>query len=76
MLRSAPRSHDSHKAIFKTKQIETFDAANLAQLILKMYPMEWQNQYSLSLGIIPQDMQCLMDTLEIIEKGETEKSLK
>jgi hypothetical protein len=49
---------------------------DLAQLILKMCPMEWQNQYSLSQGIIPQDMQSLMDTLEIIEKGENDKNPK
>ena len=38
--------------------------------------MEWQNQYSLPQGIIPQDMRILLDTLEIIKKGENEKSLK
>jgi hypothetical protein len=35
--------------------------------------MEWQNQYSLSQGIIPQDMRSLLDTLELIEKGENDK---
>ena len=45
---------DSPKAIKnKTKRIEPFDEANLAQLILKMCPIEWQNQFSLSQGIIP-----------------------
>ena len=38
--------------------------------------MEWQNQYSLSQGIIPQDMQSLMDTLEIIKKSEYDKKPK
>ena len=47
---------DSPKAITKTKKIEPFDEANLAQLILKMWSIEWQNQYSLSQSIIPQDM--------------------
>ena len=47
---------DSPKAIIKTKRIEPFDEAGLSQLILKMCPMEWQNQFSLSQGIIPQDM--------------------
>jgi hypothetical protein len=60
-------------AIGKTKKITPFDEADLAQLILKMCPMEWQNQYSLSQGIIPQDMRSLLDTLEIIEKGENDK---
>ncbi len=53
-------------AIGKTKKITPFDEADLAHLILKMCPMEWQNQYSLSQGIILQDMQSLLDTLEII----------
>ena len=44
---------DSPKAISKTKRIEPLDEAGLAQLILNMCPMEWQNQYSLSQGIIP-----------------------
>jgi hypothetical protein len=39
-------------------------------------PNEWQNQYSLSQGIIPQDMQSLMITLEVIKNGENEKKPK
>ena len=34
---------DSPKVISKTKNIKPFDEANLSQLILKMFPMEWQN---------------------------------
>ena len=41
-----------------------------------MCPIEWQNQYSLSQGIIPQDMRSLLDTLEIIKKGENDKKPK
>jgi len=67
---------DCPKAIKKTKRIEPFDGANLAKLILKMCPMEWQNQFSLSQGIIPQDMQSLLDTLETIENSENNKKLK
>ncbi len=63
-------------AIGTTKKITPFNEADLAQLILKMCPMEWQNQYSLSQGIIPQDMQSLLDTLEIIKKGENDKKPK
>ena len=75
-LGKMPGVYDSPKAIIKTNNIEPFNEVDLAQLILKMCPMEWQNQYSLSQGIITQDMQSLMDTLEIIKKGENEKSLK
>jgi hypothetical protein len=68
--------YDSPMAIAKTKRITPFDEVDLTQLILKMCPMEWQNQYSLSQGIIPQDMGSLMDTLKIIKKGEMTKSPK
>jgi len=64
---------DSPKAIKNTKWIEPFDEANLAQLILKMCPTEWQNQFSLSQGIIPQDMQSLMDVLETIKNCNSNK---
>ena len=47
-----PGVYDSPKAIAKTKKILTFDEVDLAQLILKMCPMEWQNQYSLPQCIV------------------------
>jgi hypothetical protein len=71
-----PGVYNSPKAIAKTKKIEPFDEVDLAQLILKMCPTEWQNQYSLSQGIIPQDMRSLLVTLDIIEKGENGKKTK
>ncbi len=67
---------DSPKAITKTKKIEPFDETDLAQLILKMWPIEWQDQYSLSQGIILQDMRSLLVTLEIIENGKSNKKPK
>jgi hypothetical protein len=75
-LGTLPGVYDSPKAIGKTKMITPFDEADLAQLILKMCPTEWQNQYILSQGIIPQDMRSLLETLEIIEKGENDKKPK
>jgi len=75
-LGTLPGVYDSPMAIGKTKKITPFDEADLAQLILKMHPKEWQNQYSLSQGIIPQDMRSLLDTLEIIKKGENDKNPK
>jgi hypothetical protein len=72
-LGTLPCVYDSPMAIGKTKKITPFDEVDLAQLILKTCPMEWQNQYSLSQGIIPQDMRSLLDTLELIEKGENDK---
>ena len=82
---------DSVKAIKNTKRIGPFDKADLAQIILKMCPTDWQNQFSLSQGIIPQDMQSLLDVLQVIKNcngnkkkegsnggksGEKEKSKK
>ncbi len=75
-LGTLPGVYHSPKAIGKTKKIMPFNEADLAQLILKMCPTKWQNQYSLSQGIISQDMQSLMDTVEIIEKGENDKKPK
>jgi hypothetical protein len=54
-LGTLPGVYDCPKAIAKTKNITPFNEVDLAQLILKMCPMEWQKQYSLSQGIIPRD---------------------
>ena len=43
-LGTLPGVYDSPKAIGKTKRTTPFDEVDLAQLILKMCPMEWQNQ--------------------------------
>jgi hypothetical protein len=75
-LGTLPGVYDSPKAIGKTKKITPFDEVDLAQLILIMCPVEWQNQYSLSQGIIPQNMRSLLDTLKIIEQGENDNNLK
>jgi len=75
-LGTLPSVYNSPKDIGKTKKITPFDEADLAQLILKMCPTEWKNQYSLSQGIIPQDMRSLLDTLEIIKNGENDKKPK
>ena len=66
-LRRLPGLIDSLKAVKNTKQIEPFNKADLAQIILKMCPTDWQDQFSLSQGIIHQDMQSLLDVLEVIE---------
>jgi hypothetical protein len=58
---------DSPKKIKTTKAIEPFDEADLAQLILKMCPSHWQDQYSLTQGNIPQDLRSLLVVLETIE---------
>jgi len=41
-----------------------------------MFPMEFQNQFTLSQGIIPQDMRSLLDTLKTIENSKNNKNLK
>ena len=61
------------RAIKNTMQIELFDEANLAQLILNMCPQKWQHQYSPTQGIIPQDIQSLLDIFETIKNGKAVK---
>ena len=61
---------DSLKKIATTKAIEPFDEADLAQLILKMCPSQWQDQYALTQGNIPQDLRSLLVILEVIENSQ------
>jgi hypothetical protein len=42
----------------------------LAQLILKMCPSQWQDQYALTQGNIPQDLRSLLVILEVIENSQ------
>ena len=58
---------DSPKKTKKTKAVEPFDEPELAQLILKMCPGHWQDQYALTQGNIPQDIWSLLVVLETIE---------
>ena len=58
----------SPKANKATKQIQPMDEAKLAQLLLQTCPMQWQEQYSLTQGNIPHDLQSLLEVLETIEK--------
>ena len=66
---------DSLKMIKTTKEIEPFNEANLVQLILKMCPRGWHDQYALTQGNIPQVIRFLLVVLEVI-KNTQEKITK
>jgi hypothetical protein len=58
----------SLRATPATKPAVPFDEAELANLLLRMCPDSWQNQYDLSQETIPQDSRKLLIVLENIEK--------
>jgi hypothetical protein len=59
---------NSPRATQATKPVETFNKAELANLLLCMCPDSWQNQYNFSQDTIPQDSRRLLIVLENIEK--------
>ena len=67
-LNHLPGLIDSPKAIGSTKKIKAFDKAELAQLLLRMCHLKWQDQYNLTLGIIPQNLCSMIKILKNIEQ--------
>jgi hypothetical protein len=63
-----PCLHNSPRATLATKPVIPFDEAELANLLLRMCPDSWQNQYNLNQDTIPQDLRRLLIVLENIEK--------
>jgi hypothetical protein len=63
-----PSLYYSPRATQATKSVVAFDEAELANLLLRMCPDSWQNQYDLSQDTIPQDSRRLLIVLENIEK--------
>ena len=60
-----------------------FTEAELGALVLRMCPLQWQDQYNMNKkGMTPMDMRSLLTSLEVIkcictyEKGELESSEK
>ena len=51
-----------------TKVVQSFDDADLASHILRMVPRNWQDQYELTGGTVPQSIRKLLEVLECIEK--------
>ena len=57
-----------------TKVVQSFNDADLASHILRMVPRNWQDQYGLTGGTVPQSVRKLLEVLERIEKAfPTEK---
>ena len=66
---------DSPKALPSTKRITAYDEAELAQALLRMCPMKWQDQFNLTQGIIPQSLQNTIKTLKNIEQFQESSKL-
>ena len=49
--------------------MQSFDNADLASHILRMVPRNWQDQYKLTGGTVPQSVRKLLKALEHIEKA-------
>ena len=64
----------SDRATKFTKVVQAFDDVDLASHILRMVPRNWQDQYELTVGSVPQSVRKLVEALERIEKAyPTEK---
>ena len=65
-----PCLYNSPRATIATCSVAPFDDAELANLLLRMCPEAWQNQYDLTQETVPQDLRKLLTVLENIEKCE------
>ena len=65
-----PSLYNSPRAIAQTKPVAPLDEAELANLLLRMCPPSWNNQYDLIQETVPQSMRKLLSVLETIEKCE------
>ena len=64
----------SEHATKLTKVVQAFDDVDLASHILRMVPRNWQDQYKLTVGSVPQSVCKLLEALECIKKAyPTEK---
>ena len=64
----------SEHATKLTKVVHAFDDVDLASNILRMVSRNWQDQYKLTVGSVPQSDRKLLEALERIKKANsTEK---
>jgi len=63
-----PCIYDSPRATPATKPVAAFDEAELANLLLRMCPESWQDQYDLTQDSLPQSVRKLLGVLENVEK--------
>ena len=59
----------SEHATKLNKVVQSFDNSYLASHILHMVPRNWQDQYKLTGGTVPQSIRKLLEALECIEKA-------
>jgi hypothetical protein len=67
-LSHLPCTYDSPRATAATKPVQSFDEAELANLLLRMCPESWQDQYDLTQDSLPQSVRKLLGVLENVEK--------
>ena len=67
-LSHLPCTYESPRATAATKPVQSFDEAELANLLLRMCPESWQDQYDLTQDSLPQSVRKLLGVLENVEK--------
>jgi hypothetical protein len=67
-LSHLPCTYDSPRVTAATKPVQSFDEAELANLLLCMYPKSWQDQYNLTQDSLPQSIRKLLGILENVKK--------
>ncbi len=63
-----PCTYDSPCVTAATKTVQSFDEAELANLLLRMCHESWQDQYNLTQDSLPQSIRKLLSILQNIEK--------
>jgi hypothetical protein len=67
-LSHLPCTYESPRATASTKPVQSYDEADLANLLLRMCPESWQDQYDLTQDSLPQSVRKLLVVLENVEK--------
>jgi hypothetical protein len=69
-------TYKSTRATTATKPVQSFDEAELANLLLHMCPESWQDQYDLTQDSLPQSIRKLLGVLETVKKVVTNSNAK
>ena len=67
-LSHLPCTYESPHTTASTKPIQSYDEADLANLLLCMCPKSWQDQYDLTQDLLPQSVRKLLVVLENVGK--------
>jgi hypothetical protein len=71
-----PCIYDSPCVTAATKPVQSFDEAELANLLLCICPESWQDQYNLTQDLLPQSVRKLLGILENVKKVVTSSNAK